>query len=330
MEVIDAGKIYPERSRLTIKLKMEPHGLVYKGQVKVAGKIWELNIVNDDITLISKAEYPMAVDLNDKSEKRIRKDSRRAISYIKNTMYFATDSSVKHGYKIEYGGNGWTMSEEKDFSIFPSIHQDRTGSYSEEYTEIVKSFINDVGGWTDADGRTIVSYWRRARELEDLGYRVESYLNLYKIIETFAELGRGNHSAAYTTRYQALKKKYNDTLHEIEKHFSCTRKEAVKINGRIDTICHALAEANYDETVRDMMFSGLFNATDVRNQWNVGHKFTKRYKNDGYNATGEYSDSFNLVIVERFYTSRFVKLLILNYVKPNKYGMDKDWHLKLR
>lgn len=305
----------PMHGNCWAKLETSPTNLDISSVISFRGKKWALTIRGNK-ALIQALDTPhMRYPITDHdAHNKHRKSLNGIMGHARNVIYLAFDIDVKWGYEF---CDGEYMS-----SVFPSIHQQTSTEHSSTtFTESAPAtelaYLETVARTRKKSINLLLNYYRRAQELDALGYDAESFLNFYKILECFYELGKG--SDAHKSLYSRF------TIKGVGR----TRDKAKPSLGRYssDQIYFAtavFAGIGYDSKLHRSNLLFLLRMIAIRNSWNVGHKIFRYNPYDTYDAIGQHSDEFRHVMIQKIYLETLCKYFILRYVNPAKFKLDNS------
>lgn len=187
--------------------------------------------------------------------------------------------------------------------------------------------ISDIGSSRKKGLKSLLNYWRRAKELDELGFDSEAYLNYFKVLECLAELNTDDvNKRAIINRFSpgGVPQK---TL--CRKYRAKTTADQNNLHRQIVFVAKALSAANVSPKLSRGLFTKVLDIVFMRHGWNVAHKLLRPNPYDSYDAIGQHSDEFNLVMIENLYISKITKLLILRYVKPGQYKFIMDGNMPM-
>lgn len=297
----------------------EPHNLQFSTVVALNGTTWDVIFANGWVKAISRGTFPIPQNHADED---MEKTMNQMVGHLRNLTYFALSLDAKWGY--EGGYQGTQVGHHGD--IFPSIHQQSSRTYDDEAREKAekkaKRIITDIGSSRRKGLKTMLNYWRRAKELDSLGFDSEAYLNYYKILECLADLNTDD------TTKKAIKDRFcpsGKPQASLKKRFGAkTANDEENLCRQINFLAKALSAAGSSAKVSRELFIKLLELVYKRHRWNVAHKLVRPNPYDQYDAIGQHSDEFSLVMLDNLAISKITKLLVLNYVKPRTYYFDNS------
>lgn len=321
-------------SRIRAEIPVIKSNLSVYLRIKVKNDWWRVQIGNEKITVISEKEYEVPsrewTEADIEIDRRLNDLIDAVIGHVRNATYFAYGLSMQWGYEAYYG----TTRSSNSLEMFPSIHQ--TGSsikYDDNILSVMKNIFEDVGSSKLKPLIIMLNYWRRAEELDDLGFHAEAYLNFYKVLECL-EVMHENRSAklAFLNKFAPVKTLNGKTdripMPTIRKKFGKLPSDGSLVK-HIEKSSQMLATANYTKISTNFMMY-LMELTDVRNGYNVAHALAHYNQYDTYRGIGQHSDEFEYVIQDLWNINAMSKLLMLNYAFPGKYKFDwreRSWEI---
>jgi len=310
-------------SQLWIEIATEPSNLSFSTTLSLNGARWDVVFSSNQIRATSHKRYPVpGTGFGDK-DRVIENAMNQIVGHIRNLGYFSLGLDMKWGYEGGYDGThiGATMD------IFPSIHQNSSTQFFANSIERGHRIMDDIGSSHKKGLRSLLNYWRRAKELDELGFDSEAYLNYFKILECLAELNADDVTKrAIVDRFspggvpqKTLCKKYR----------AKTTADKNNLHRQILFAAKALSAANVGPKLSRGLFIKVLDIVFMRHGWNVAHKLLRSNPYDTYDAIGQHSDEFRLVMIENIYISKITKLLILRYAKPGQYHFVKDGNMPM-
>lgn len=296
------------QTRLSIKITSQKTNCNFSSVISLNGNQWDVRFAEREIHLKSRKEFP----ISDNDDELIT-IMDQIVGHVKNITVIALGLNMKMGYEASTVATRYLNEE----LIFLSIHQNSSTEYSKESLDVAEKIIKDIGSTRKRGAKSLLNYWRRAFELDELGFDSESFLNHYKIIEVLAELSTGNEARDSIINRFCPRGIPQVTL--------CNRYKADDINekrklcGRIRFIAKALGSSGVDSRISRDLFVKLLDIIYMRNGWNIAHKLVRSNIYDEYSSIGQHSDEFKLVNIENIYIANITKLLILLYIKPGMY-----------
>ena len=303
-----------------VKITTQPSNINFSTSVSLNGEKWNVVFSNNYIRAESQKTYPLPQNNSISDDRAIENVMNRIVGHIRNLGYFSMELDMKWGYEGGYGG---VHVYAEGVDIFPSIHQNSSAKYSEHSLELAERIIKDIRSSRKKGLKTMLNYWRRAKELDNLGFDSEAYLNYFKVIECLSELNNPQYKTI-VERFspggipqKTLCKKYR-VKREADKR---------RLNGQICFVAKALSAAGSDSRIRRGFFMKVLDIVYIRHYWNVAHKLFRSNPYDSYDAIGQHSDEFSLVMIENTYISIITQLLVLLYVKPGQYGLSMNCNM---
>lgn len=303
-----------------VKITTQPSNINFSTTVSLNGEKWNVAFSNNYIRAESQKTYPLPQNHSISDDRDIENVMNRIVGHIRNLGYFSMELDMKWGYEGGYSG---VYVHAEGVDIFPSIHQNSSAKYSEHSLELAERIIKDIRSSRKKGLKTMLNYWRRAKELDNLGFDSEAYLNYFKVIECLSELNNPQYKTI-VERFspggipqKTLCKKYR-VKREADKR---------RLNGQICFVAKALSAAGSDSRIRRGLFVKVLDIVYMRHHWNVAHKLLRSNPYDSYDAIGQHSDEFSLVMIENTYISIITQLLVLLYVKPGQYGPSMDGNM---
>ena len=291
-----------------------PSNINETAEISYRGHKWHVFLAGDKIRLNSLREYD--IDESQPHMPEIEKRVNQITGHARNLACFAFDMNVKWGMNWGYAQ---THVSEDDFP-FPSTHQ---SGQSTQYnaTALAKDIqvFRDLSKNRAAYLPNMLNYWRRGYELDKLGFDSEAFLNFFKILEVFKELGSSTANAA------AIKQRFipnNRPQSTLCREFHAKTPNNIRtLRNNISFAAAVAAAAGYDKNVPRGNMRFLIRCVYIRNSWNVGHKLFRKNPYDTYDAVGQHSDEFGHTMIENIWLSEFTKYLILRYAKPGRYRL---------
>lgn len=308
-------------SQLWVEIATEPSNLNFSTTLSLNGGKWDVAFSNNKVKATSHKLYLVPDTGFGERDRVIESAMNQIVGHIRNLGYFSLGLDMKWGY--EGGYNGTRIGDSMD--IFPSIHQNSSTQFFPHSLERGQRIIDDIGSNRKKNLNSLLNYWRRAKELDELGFDSEAYLNYFKILECLAELNTDDVTKrAILDRFspggvpqKSLCKKYRAT----------TPADKNNLHRQILFAAKALSAANISPKLGRGLFIKVLDIVFMRHGWNVAHKLLRPNPYDTYDAIGQHSDEFRLVMIENIYISLITELLILRYVKPGQYHFVKDGNL---
>jgi hypothetical protein len=310
-------------SQLWVEIATEPSNLNFSTTLSLNGSKWDVVFSSNKIKATSHKLYPVPGTGFDEKDRVIRSAMNQIVGHIRNLGYFSLGLDMKWGY--EGGYTGTRIGDSMD--IFPSIHQNGSVQFNQRYLERAQRILDDIGSSRKKNLKSLLNYWRRAKELDELGFDSEAYLNYFKVLECLAELNADDVTKrAIVDRFspggvpqKTLCKKYR----------AKTTAEQNNLRRQIIFAAKALSAANVSPKLSRGLFTKVLDIVFMRHGWNVAHKLLRSNPYDSYDAIGQHSDEFRLVMIENIYIRKITKLLILRYVKPGQYHFVKDGNMPM-
>lgn len=302
------------RSRLYVEVVTHKTNLNFTTEISLGDDKWNVAVGNNKIRAVSGKEYdvPMPGHSNIAKDREIEHIMNKVVGHLRNIFYFSFELTMQWGYVGGYDG----VQLQNNDGFFPSIHNNGTSSTSMAYTpeSIVgnQMVLKDIRNSRVRGLKTMLNYWRRAKELDDLGFDSEAFLNYFKIVECLEQLNKNDKTAgAIKSRFSSqktLQQRYKFRGHK-------------QLSGDIAFIAKALATANLDAKIKRGFAEKMLDIMYIRHGWNIAHKLLRPNPYDTYDAMGQHSDEFRLVMIENENIESITKFLILNYIKPGKYPL---------
>jgi len=308
-------------SQIWVTIATEPSNLNFSTTLSLNGAKWDVVFSNNQIKATSHKRYPVPGRGFGDRDRTIENAMNQIVGHIRNLGYFSLGLDMKWGYEGGYDGTHIGAS----MDIFPSIHQNSSTQFFANSIERGQRMINDLGSSRKKGLRSLLNFWRRAKELDELGFDSEAYLNYFKILECLAELNTDDVTKrAIVDRFspggvpqKTLCKKYR----------AKTTADKNNLHRQILFAAKALSAANISPKLSRGLFIKVLDIVFMRHGWNVAHKLLRPNPYDTYDAIGQHSDEFRLVMIENIYISKITKLLILRYAKPGQYHFVKDGNM---
>lgn len=313
----------PHQSHLWISIVTEPSNLNFSITLSLNGAGWTVIFTNNYIKATSHETFPVpGKDFNEK-DRAIENAMNQIVGHIRNLGYFSLGIDMKWGY--EGGYDGTHISALMD--IFPTIHQNGSVRFNQQYLERAQRILKDIGNSRRRGLRSLLNYWRRAKELDELGFDQEAYLNYFKILECLTELNKDQQNKRDIIARFSPRKVPQKTL--CKRYGANTTKKQESLHKQIVFVAKALSAAGISKEIRRSLFIKVLDIVYMRHGWNVAHKLLRTNPYDTYDTIGQHSDEFRLVMIENAFISRITKLLILRYVKPGKYHFASDGNMPM-
>lgn len=319
-------------SRIRINIPTEDSNLTESLQITIRREKWNVEIRDNLITVTSTKEYdvpsPGWSEGDFDLDRKVNDMIDAVVGHVRNATYIAYGLSLRWGYEAWYGSTHASGS----LNMFPSIHQ--TGSstkYSPELLPIMKSIFEDLGSSKLKPVIIMLNYWRRAEELDDLGFHAEAFLNFYKVLECLEVMDENSTvKKSFLDKFSPVRTVDGKTeripMTKIKRKFTSRRSNGSLVS-HIERSSKMLATSNFTQVNTNFMMY-LMELTDVRNGYNVAHALAYYNKFDTYRGVGQHSDEFEYVIQDLWNVREMSKLLILNYAYPGKYKFDwreREW-----
>ena len=309
------------RSRLYVEVVTHKTNLNFTTQLALDGDKWSVVVGNNKIRAVSTREYdvPVSGQSDAAKDQKIEYILNKAVGHLRNIFYFSFDLTMQWGYVGGYNG----VQLQNNDGFFPSIHNNGTSTTSVTYDQkhIVdnQKVLDDIKNSRARSLKTMLNYWRRAKELDDLGFDSEAFLNYFKVIECLAQLDKNDGTATDIklrfSSQKTLQKRYKFRTHK-------------QLSGDIAFTARALATANLDARIKRGLVEKMLDIMYIRHGWNIAHKLLRPNPYDTYDAMGQHSDEFRLVMIENSNIETVTKFLILNYIKPGKYPLGPIFFVK--
>lgn len=304
-------------SRLWSEVATHRTNLNFSIVVPLGNDKWGVVVSNDKIRATSYKEYdvPTLGTPDYERDREIEHILNKIVGHLRNIFYFSFDLTMQWGYIGGYDGMQLNNSD----GFFPSIHNNGNSSTSATYSPkvIIKNLeiLGDIKSSRKKGLKTMLNYWRRAKELDDLGFNSEAFLNYFKIVECLAQLNQNDIVA------DAIKKRFVTQKTVLKRYKFRTDKQ---LRSDISFVAKALATSNIDGQIKRGLFYKVLDIVYMRHGWNIAHKLLRPSPYDTYDAVGQHSDEFRLVMIENIYVEAITKYLIINYVKPYKYRLGSN------
>lgn len=310
-------------SQLWVEIATEPSNLNFSTTLSLNGGKWEVVFSNNKVKATSHKLYPVPGTGFSAKDRVIEDAMNQIVGHIRNLGYFCLGLDMKWGY--EGGYNGTHIGDSMD--IFPSIHQNSSTQFFPRSIERGRRMIDDIGSSRKKNLKSLLNYWRRAKELDELGFDSEAYLNYFKILECLAELNNDDVTKrAILARFSPGRVPQKSLC---KKYQAKTTADKNNLHRQILFAAKALSAANISPKLSRGLFIKVLDIVFMRHGWNVAHKLLRPNPYDTYDAIGQHSDEFRLVMIENIYISKITKLLILRYVKPGQYHFVKDGNMPI-
>ena len=293
-----------------ITIKTKPNNLDFSAKVVINNSNWRIDFLGNSVRLSSR-------DFSFRSE-FFDDDLNPIVGHIRNVVYLAFEIGMYWGYKALVENSGLEVFE--DGLLPESSHSETQIQLSNETIDASKKIFSDIVACDEQAIKSMLGYWRRARELEDLGFNSEAFLNYFKVIECLSEIEDNHEAREFIKGHYCIgeepnskyKRKYDvDTDHNMMKSISFVSKALASAN---------LSHERFDGTLADATLDALY----IRHRWNVGHKIVGPRTDDKYDSVGQHSDNFDLTSTEIENMSEITKMLILSHVRPGKYLANND------
>ncbi|MFZ2544459.1 MAG: hypothetical protein WAW80_00585 [Candidatus Saccharimonadales bacterium] len=323
------------KSKIRILIPTEKTNLDETLSVKVAGKKWNVKIDELRITLLSRDEYEVPgekwTDTDIEVDTNIHKTTNRIVGHVRNAMYLAYGVSMQWGYEAMYGNT----KADDSLELFPSIHQKGTSiTFNKKTLAVRREMFQDIGSINSKPVTLMLNYWRRAHELDDLGFDSEAYLNYYKVLECLEGMDENKaKKMEFLNKFAPIKlisgTKQRKPMTKIRRHLG-KRPTDGQIEVQIIKASKILATSKFTFISTDFVIH-LIDLINVRDEFNVAHNLMVYIPKDSYYGIGQHSDSFSYVIRYISSIAALSKLTILNYAFPKKYAYDwkeREWSIK--
>jgi len=322
-------------SRIKIVIPTEKTNLDESLSVKVAGKKWNVKIDESKITLLSQNEYEVPsgkwTEEDMEIDGNVHKITNRVVGHVRNAMYLAYGVSMQWGYEAEYG----STKADDNLELFPSIHQSGISTTFDDKTlEVRREMFQDIGSVDSKAVTLMLNYWRRAHELDDLGFNSEAYLNYYKVLECLEGMNENpKQKMIFLDKFAPIKdvdgKLKRKPMAKIRRQLG-RRPTDGQIEAQIIKASKILATSKFTFISTDFVIH-LIDLINVRDEFNVAHNLLIYIPKDSYYGIGQHSDSFSYVIRYLSSIAALSKLTILNYAFPKKYAYnwkEREWSIK--
>jgi hypothetical protein len=310
-------------SNIWIKITAEPTNLNFTTQVSLNGDRWDVMFGNGFIKATSHKTYPIPGRGFDERDDAIKNAMNQIVGHLRNLGYFSISLQIKWGYEGGYTGASFGELG----SIFPSIHQNGSSTFHQNSMDRAERIIKDVGSSRKKGLKSMLNYWRRAKELDKLGYDSEAFLNYFKILECLAELYTDE--SAKQAIVDRFCPKGVPQISLCKRYGKTDKKDKENLKRQINFTAKALSAAGISPRLSRGLFIKILDCVFMRHGWNVAHKLVRPNPYDSYGAIGQHSDEFNLVMLENLYISRITKLMILLYVKPKQYKFHMSGNMPI-
>lgn len=307
-------------THIWVKITTQPSNINFSTTVSLNGEKWNVVFSNNYTRAESQKTYPLPQNNYIGDDRAIKNVMNRIVGHIRNLGYFSMGLDMKWGYEGGYGG---VHVYAGGVDIFPSIHQNSSVKYSEHRLNLAERIIKDTGSSRKKGLKTMLNYWRRAKELDSLGFDSEAYLNYFKVIECLSELNN--------PQYKKIVERFSPggapqkTL--CKKYKAKTKADKRRLNRQICFVAKVFSATGSDSHIRRGFFMKVLDIVYVRHYWNVAHKLFRSNPYDSYDAIGQHSDEFSLVMIENIYISIITQLLVLLYIKPGQYGLSMNGNM---
>jgi hypothetical protein len=311
------------KSQLWVEIATEPSNLNFTTTLSLNGCKWDVVFSRDKIKATSHKHFPVPDTGFGAKDRAIESAMNQIVGHLRNLGYFSLGLDMKWGYEGGYSG----LHVGASMVIFPSIHQNSSTQFFHCSIERGQRMINDIGSSRKKGLKSLLNYWRRAKELDELGFDSEAYLNYFKILECLAELNTDDVAKrAIVDRFSpgGVPQK---TL--CKKYLAKTTADKNNLHRQILFAAKALSAANVSPKLSRGLFTKVLDIVFMRHGSNVAHKLLRPNPYDSYDAIGQHSDEFNLVMIENIYISKITKLLILRFVKPGQYKLHMDGNMPM-
>lgn len=295
------------------ELEITPTNLDVETIVSFRGVRWSMIIRQNKLYLRALSVVHVEHSLEDrKLQDEHEKLLNGIVGHARNVIYFAFDVSIKWGYR--------SCNGDHLLSLYPSIHQQSsTESSSMTFSSPTPAkniaILETIARTRKKGVKVLLNYSRRAQELDDLSYDAESFLNFYKLLECFYEVGKNS------AVHKALLKRF--TVKIGNKHIPQTSLRRYSYN-QIFFATAVFSGVGYDAKLRRANLLYLLRIIAIRNNWNVGHKIFRSNPYDTYDAIGQHSDEFRYVMIENIYLEVLCKYFILKYINPKRFRLSND------
>ena len=311
-----------DKTHMWVKITTQPSNINLSTTVSLNGEKWNVVFSNGYIMAESQKIYPLPQGKSISDDRAIENTMNQIVGHIRNLGYFRINLEMKWGYEGGYN----EVHIYKKTGIFPSIHQGkRSSEYSKHVLEQAERIINDIGSSDKKGLKIMLNYWRRAKELDRLGFKSEAYLNYFKVVECLSELNN--------PQYEKIVERFSpgkvprETL--CKKYRAKTGEGKISLHRQICFVAKALSAVGVDSCISENFFTKVLDIVYMRHGWNVAHKLFRHNPYDSYDGIGQHSDEFNLVRIENIYIRKITKLLILLYVKPGQYKLFMNGNMPM-
>ncbi|OGL22448.1 hypothetical protein A2707_03940 [Candidatus Saccharibacteria bacterium RIFCSPHIGHO2_01_FULL_45_15] len=314
------------KARIRIEIPIEATDLNETLKIKVRGRWWSVVISETKMSVTSQTDHEIPgsewKESDIKLDRKLNNLIDTVMGHVRNATYFAYGISMQWGYEAFYGGTRASDS----LDMFPSIHQaGMSTKFDPAILGAMKSMFEDVGSSKLKPLIIMLNYFRRAKELGDLGFHAEAFLNYYKILECLEEMDENQTAKiGLLNKFAPVKLvggiKDRVPMVILTKKFGKRRNRGSLVS-HIEKSSKMLATANFTKVSSKFMsyFMGL---TDMRNGYNVAHTLAYYNKYDTYRGVGQHSDEFEYVIADLSNIEDIAQLFMLNYAFPKKYDYD--------
>lgn len=294
-----------------VELEVTPNNLDFSSDISFKGQHWMFTIRGDKVTLASDKVH-IDRDLSSQDYDNDGRKENQIIGHARNIINFVFDIDVKWGYR---SCGGALLS-----NIYPSIHQQTNDEHSsktfnDKAIKMDKVVFESIAKSRKKGINSMLNYWRRGFELDQLGYDAESFLNYFKVLECLSEVGKER--AEHKQIWERFTVKQSGKKKPIPK--PSLKKYTFN---QIYMVAAILAGAGYDKNVNRGNVLYLLKVLSIRNNWNVGHKIFRNNPYDTYDGIGQHSMEFSHVMIENIYIEKIAKYFILRYVRPGKYKLE--------
>jgi|GEM_PF-1233021 len=305
-----------EESQIWVQITTLPTNLAFQTVVSLNGDKWDVAITGNAVRATSRRTYLLPDTGFDERDRAIRDTMNQIVGHLRNLGCFALDLDMRWDYEGGYSGTHILESG----MPFPSIHQSgMSTTYSDAIVERGQRIIDDVKSGRKRGLKSMLNYWRRACELDNLGFDSEAFLNYFKVFECMAELNTNDVAKRAILNRFCPGGKPQTTL--CKRFGAKTKAEQDNLCRQIKFLAKALAAAGISEKLSRGLFVTALSFVYMRHGWNVAHKLVRSNPYDQYRAIGQHSDEFSLVMIENLYISKISKLMILLYVRPGRYEL---------
>lgn len=312
-----------QETKVWVKITTEPTNLNFQTQISLNGGKWDVAFGNNSVKATSHKTYTLPDRGFDGRDDAIENAMNQIVGHLRNLGYFALGLEMKWGYEGGYTGASFGEME----SIFPSIHQNSSSTFYQSHIGRGERVIKDVGSSRKKGLKSMLNYWRRAKELDELGFDSEAFLNYFKILECLAELSTDTAAKKAITDRFCPGGQPQATL--CKQYGAKDKKDKDNLRRQINFVAKAMAASGISPKMSRGLFTKTLDIVFMRHGWNVAHKLIRPNPYDQYGAIGQHSDEFNLVRIENLYISKITKLLILLYVKPKKYKIHMSGNMPM-